>query len=711
MKDHDPMEALPLRVVLRKLCCMRISLVQRRAILMLQTRQGRRRALIGTGLFVFFICSAIAVAHLPDADDEARTANRHLRMHSAHNLPAGVHLPSAATGHAPAAAVPTWESQHLPPTPPDAAVDAADAAADAAGNASSDGYANDLRKRAAELNKEIARFKAQENSASKQQRLRRAAEQLDKEIIALKHARQASFTLKQQQPAAASAAAGSRRAAAAASAAQPLPTAAAAAAAAAQQQQQQQPVQAQLRGGIVGGGALRGVRPAGSQPAQPAFGEVDLPSRRQQPSGGVVAASAPSVPSCPRHSEFRIAMVLPWVTEDKSPTRFPAWLPYFVATAGRSAMLVDWLILHEGPLSHAEVPARLTRPPNVKFFDVGHGNIAALIATGMAQQLNLPPANTSSLVTRLRFMFQKWPRLVAEYKPAFGSIFSHYLQNYTHWGYSDLDILLGDVSRFVSRKELTDHHIVTYSFGDADALYLRGQWTVHQNLPNVNTIWKGCEHLGAGLMREVAQKVAWVRRNEAAGRIAYHKRFLSAEGCYSHRAMTTHGIRIKIAQKQFAGLEREQHAGASVYVLHGALWLCARASGFGDAEPDVQTLIKASGQTCDQALPDVQTPLGEPELIEPSGEGCGAWFPAEYRICAEGLKGRSQLNLVRQDGHFYAQRHALAPAITAHDGRCVQGAFFHMQEWKKRWDDGESHVDPTASYDTFRLSQDGIHRL
>ena len=70
-------------------------------------------------------------------------------------------------------------------------------------------------------------------------------------------------------------------------------------------------------------------------------------------------------------------------------------------------MLVDWLLLHEGPLAPAEVPVGLARPPNVKFFDVGHGNIAALIATGMVQQLSLPPANTSSLVTRLRFMLAK----------------------------------------------------------------------------------------------------------------------------------------------------------------------------------------------------------------------------------------------------------------------------------------------------------------
>ena len=41
-----------------------------------------------------------------------------------------------------------------------------------------------------------------------------------------------------------------------------------------------------------------------------------------------------------------------------------------------------------------------------------------------------------------------------------------YLVNYTHWGYSDLDIVLGQLPRFIERSELRDFHMVTYSFGD-----------------------------------------------------------------------------------------------------------------------------------------------------------------------------------------------------------------------------------------------------
>ena len=123
---------------------------------------------------------------------------------------------------------------------------------------------------------------------------------------------------------------------------------------------------------------------------------------------------------------------------------FPPWLAHFVGTARYSATLVDFLMLHEGPLQAHELPPTV-RASNVRFLDVGAGGIATLVAKGMGEKLRLGGANITALATRMRFMFSKWPRLVAEYKPAFGSVFRAFLQNYTHWGYSDLDIVLGDV--------------------------------------------------------------------------------------------------------------------------------------------------------------------------------------------------------------------------------------------------------------------------
>ena len=224
-----------------------------------------------------------------------------------------------------------------------------------------------------------------------------------------------------------------------------------------------------------------------------------------------------------------------------------------------------------------------------------------------------------------------------------------------------------------------DHHIVTYSFGDTEAVYLRGQWTMHQNMPMVNDIWQTCKHLGAGLQNELFNKVAWARRMEAMGKKTYHKRFLSAEGCYSYRAAYTPGLRIKVSNKQFVGLKVESPAAEDVYVLSGAVWLCQRDGG---GAPDVRalqaahtptptpnpnpnpspgpnptpnTLQAASPPACDLALPGVHTDSGEQQAFRVTHEGCGGWMPSEFRMCAAKLKGATRRNLQLSNGEFWSQ--------------------------------------------------------
>ena len=108
-------------------------------------------------------------------------------------------------------------------------------------------------------------------------------------------------------------------------------------------------------------------------------------------------------------------------------------------------------------------------------------------------------------------------------------------------------MIIGNLPLFLEHDELEHYEIVTYSFGDAHALYLRGQWTVHSNRPDVNGLWRRCSHLGAELERELAAKVLALRQGLAT-------RFLSAEGCYSVEALRAN-MRIKMATKQAVGLE------------------------------------------------------------------------------------------------------------------------------------------------------------
>ena len=126
-------------------------------------------------------------------------------------------------------------------------------------------------------------------------------------------------------------------------------------------------------------------------------------------------------------------------------------------------------------------------------------------------------------------------------------------------------------------------------------------------------------------------KVAWVRRMESRGIKNYPKRFQSAEGCYSHRAASQPGIRIKMAHKQFVGLTVP--SDEQIYAVNGAVWQCPKA-----ASVSVGELERHSQQPCSADLPGVQEALGELLPLQVSADGgCGKWMPVEYRMCAANL--------------------------------------------------------------------------
>ena len=385
--------------------------------------------------------------------------------------------------------------------------------------------------------------------------------------------------------------------------------------------------------------------------------------------------------SCPvRMPQWRIAMVIPWVGT------LPLWSSYVFSSAAAAGPLVDFLVFHEGQKSLVPIDS----PPNVIFTDLGPGGLAQLFGMSLGEALDLPIRNTTIVVKAMRLMFEKWPRLVAEYKPTFGSVFASYLTAYTHWGYCDLDMVIGNLPLFLEPTELDSYDVVSYSFGDQEALYLRGQWTMHRNRHQVNTMWKGCLHLGHGLQKELLLKVAWARRMEARGLLNYPKRFQSAEGCYSQHAVATRGIRIRIANKQFVGLTVP--ADQVIYSVSSSVWQCPR-----DAVVDVETLARHSARgRCQISLPDmsvkpnaVQRLQGGLEPISLTTEGCGQWMPAEYRMCARelleaGAEMAAATALIYANDTLMMQRYRPSPDYALENG-CRQGAFFHFQEWKKAW--------------------------
>lgn len=60
---------------------------------------------------------------------------------------------------------------------------------------------------------------------------------------------------------------------------------------------------------------------------------------------------------------------------------------------------------------------------------------------------------------------------LCDYKPTYGYLFEEYIEKYDFWGYCDLDVVFGDISRFLSNKILNEY----------DKIYELGHFSLYKN--------------------------------------------------------------------------------------------------------------------------------------------------------------------------------------------------------------------------------------
>ena len=229
----------------------------------------------------------------------------------------------------------------------------------------------------------------------------------------------------------------------------------------------------------------------------------------------------------PRKSNVRLAVVMPWVVdaapsstcksyatkpEVKAGARceaffsLPASWPYWLASAGRNAAIADFLIFHEPDLKTGffqGAGATLTLPSNVLIHEVA--NLTALYRAQMDERC-----------VKLN------PDKVKDFKPVIGHVFEAFLRPYTHWAFGDVDVVYGDLSRFLT-PEILSHDIVTFRTDDICASMTKtvfaGQLTVFANNEWSRLLYRGVPN--------------WLK-------VACNERYMF----FDERSMPTHAVRI-----------------------------------------------------------------------------------------------------------------------------------------------------------------------
>jgi hypothetical protein len=107
-------------------------------------------------------------------------------------------------------------------------------------------------------------------------------------------------------------------------------------------------------------------------------------------------------------------------------------------------------------------------PENLKIIDLTLGKLENLIH------------KKTSVRPRFKYTYK-----IVDFKPVYGEIFRDYIEGYKFWGYCDLDLLLGDLKKFITEEILTSNK----------KIFARGHLSLYRNEPSVNSAYRSSRRL------------------------------------------------------------------------------------------------------------------------------------------------------------------------------------------------------------------------
>jgi hypothetical protein len=77
------------------------------------------------------------------------------------------------------------------------------------------------------------------------------------------------------------------------------------------------------------------------------------------------------------------------------------------------------------------------------------------------------------------------PYKLCDFKPAYGFLFPEIINGYDFWGHSDIDIVYGDIRKFITTNILDNYDVVSSRHD-----YITGSFCLYRNRENINTLFK-----------------------------------------------------------------------------------------------------------------------------------------------------------------------------------------------------------------------------
>lgn len=138
--------------------------------------------------------------------------------------------------------------------------------------------------------------------------------------------------------------------------------------------------------------------------------------------------------------------------------KFPEGFPYWLMCCQNNSTF-NWLIITDDTRD-------FSYPPNVKVIYMTLPELKKRIERKVGFSVALEK-----------------PYKLCDFRPLFGWLFEEELKGYTHWGYGDIDLLFGDLNRFVTSDILEKYSKISKL----------GHLSILQNTPLVNNAFLECD--------------------------------------------------------------------------------------------------------------------------------------------------------------------------------------------------------------------------
>lgn len=139
---------------------------------------------------------------------------------------------------------------------------------------------------------------------------------------------------------------------------------------------------------------------------------------------------------------------------------WPWYFEYFIHSC-RYNSSVDFIIITDNNSKNIYLP------PNIRIVV----STLNLLKARIQEQLKIKPKFSN-------------PYKLCDFKPAYGIIFADLIKDYSFWGYSDIDIIFGDIRTFLTKKILSSYEFFSFRHD-----FLTGYFTVIKNKSKTNWLF------------------------------------------------------------------------------------------------------------------------------------------------------------------------------------------------------------------------------